>query len=115
MDEAMEEAALGAAGAAAGAAAAAGASGAGGAGLAGLAAAAAQGTAHGAALLAAHTLQPASVLAAMDDGGGWVPPLDALPCGVGVEVSGQEPRRGAARPLLFATLASYPLEAEVCQ
>ena len=45
----------------------------------------------------------------MADGGGWVPPLDALPCGVGVEVSGQ-----AGGPLLFPPLARYPLEAEVC-
>ena len=78
------------------------------------AAAAAQDTAHGAAVLAAHALQPAAVLAAMDDGGGWVPPLDALPCGVGVEVSGQAAGGGAARPLLFAPLACYPLETEVC-
>ena len=54
------------------------------------------------------------MLAALDDGGGWVPPLDALPCGVGVEVSGQK-AGGAARPLLFAPLACYPLEAEVRQ
>jgi len=74
--------------------------------------AAAQQTADGAALLAAHAVQPAAVLATLDEGGGWVPPLDSLPCGVGVEVSGLEAPE-AARPLLFTPLASYPLEVQL--
>ena len=74
----------------------------------------AQDGAHGAAVLAAHALQPAAVGLALggDAETMWMPPLDALPFAVAVRVEGAN-GGGKVFETVFERLASPPLSVEL--